>query len=1304
MQDKPRVFISYCRSDGTTFATKLRRRMEKQHPEIILWQDVISERGGRDWWLQITEALDNVGYMVLVLTPDALKSATVRKEWRYARQQGVCVHPVQGSSELDFNILPRWIRDLHIDDIGYDVRRKRFTSAGQWRKFINEMNTRCEAPRVPFMAEDLPESFVERPREFDRLVDLLRDERREEPVAITAALQGAGGFGKTTLARALCHDERIQEAFDDGVLWTTLGQSPGDLTIKIVDLIEVLSGERPGFREAEAASARLSELLADRDILMVIDDVWNAAHLRPFLNGGKRCARLITTRNLETLPGNAQLVNVDAMQQSEAVKLIGVGLNSSQRDAQQLRILAEKLGEWPLLLRLVNSVLRQRVHQQRQPLHAALDYAQKALDRRGLTAFDARDAQAREQAVARALGVSLELLTAQERDRFSELAIFPEDADLPLTSIARLWDVTGGLDEFDTEELCARLHGLSLLLNFDLTTRQIRLHDVMRKFLGSQLPDAGSIHGKLVDAWGDPQHLPDPYAWRFLTYHLAESRRLEQLRKLLLHFAWMRSKLEAMDIAALVADYDYLARQDTECSLVQGALRLSAHLLAQDTGKTLLAGQLLGRLGARNGPSVRALLRQAAQWKSATPSWLRPLKATLIPPGGPLLFTLPDHRGVVGAVVITPDGARAVSASADHTLKVWDLKTGKLLQSLDGHSGGVVAVAITWDGAQAVSASADHTLKVWDLKTGKILHSLDGHSGEVNEVAITRDGTRVVSASADHTLKVWDLKAGKILHSLDGHSKVVQAVDITSDGARAVSASRDRTLKVWDLTTGKLLHSLDGHSKAAQAVAITSDGARAVSASADHTLKVWDLKRGKLLHSLDGHSEAVVAVTITSDGERAVSASADDTLRVWDLKSGKLLHSLHGHSEAVRAVAISGDGERAVSGSWDYTVKVWDLKTGKLLHSLDGHSHCVEAVAITQDGARAISGSADDTLKVWDLKKGESLRAMEGHTAGVHSVAISRNGGRVVSASRDHTLKVWELKTGKLLHSLEGHSHWVERVVVTGDGTQAVSASYDHTLKVWNLKTGKLRYSLHGHVDFVGALAITPDGTAVVSGSWNGALMVWDLKAGKLLHSLDGHSSEVNAVAISPGGDLAVSGSYDGPVKVWDLKTGKLLHSLDGHSGEVNAVAITRDGTRVVSASADHTLKVWDLKAGKLLHSLDGHSEAVRAVAISRDGGQAVSASADHTLKVWDLKTYKLQHLLDDHNSEVKSVVITPDGTRAVSASADHTLKVWDLKRGKLLDTFSVEGPVHICVVAADGKTIVAGDERGQVHFFRFEG
>ena len=109
--------------------------------------------GGRDWWQQITAAIDRVQYLVLVMTPAALASPLVRREWRYARQRGVAVYPVKAQAELDFEALPRWMRSAHFYDLDHE-----------WRKFVADLNTRPQAVRVPFMVEDMPEdSFPDRP-------------------------------------------------------------------------------------------------------------------------------------------------------------------------------------------------------------------------------------------------------------------------------------------------------------------------------------------------------------------------------------------------------------------------------------------------------------------------------------------------------------------------------------------------------------------------------------------------------------------------------------------------------------------------------------------------------------------------------------------------------------------------------------------------------------------------------------------------------------------------------------------------------------------------------------------------------------------------------------------------------------------------------------------------------------------------------------------------------------------------------------------------------------------------------------
>ncbi|MFB3133774.1 MAG: NB-ARC domain-containing protein, partial [Rhodothermales bacterium] len=594
---------------------------------------------------------------------------------------------------------------------GYDLEH-------QPDEFINDLKTRCQQTRVPFMVEELPGNYVHRTGLFGELVELLVDDERGNPKAITAALRGAGGFGKTTMARALCRDIRARYVFFDGILWTTLGEKPDHLAGKVEDLIYALSEKRPGFADVADASNHLRALLEDKNVLLVIDDVWREADARPFLVGGKGCAWLLTTRNRDTLPRDSEEINVDEMEAAEAVQLLGAGL-PFEDEPDAFAKLAARLGEWPLLLNLVNRVLLDRVHRRGQPLPDALAYANTRLDRKGLRAFDRGDETARDLAVARTIGVSLDLLTPDEQTRLEELAVFPEDVNSPVATVARLWGQTASLDEFDAEELCNRFFDLSLLLAYDLTAQTIRLHDVVRAYLRGRIgmDRLRELDGVLVDAHGydDPAAMPadEPYLWRYLALHLADAGRREALRDLVVRFDWIQAKLAATDILALLDDYQHLD-DEADARAVGQALRLSAHVLAAD--ETQLACQLYGRLLPLESEGAQVLREGIAQAQSSP--WLRALNPALTPPGGSELQTFSGHQDWVNAVAITPDGTRAVSASWDKTLKVWDLTTGIEQQTLSGHQSLVTAVAITPDGTRAVSASWDQTLKVWDLTTG----------------------------------------------------------------------------------------------------------------------------------------------------------------------------------------------------------------------------------------------------------------------------------------------------------------------------------------------------------------------------------------------------------------------------------------------------------------------------------------------------------------------------------------------------------------------------------------------------------
>jgi len=222
----------------------------------------------------------------------------------------------------------------------------------------------------------------------------------------------------------------------------------------------------------------------------------------------------------------------------------------------------------------------------------------------------------------------------------------------------------------------------------------------------------------------------------------------------------------------------------------------------------------------------------------------------------PLLLELIGHTSAVAAIAISPDGQTIVSASADNTIKIWHLRTGKL--NLTGHSSWLRAVTISPDGQTLVSGSYDKTIKIRHLRTGELKTTLAGHSDAVYSVAISPDGQTLVSGSSDNTIKIWNLKTDNNIIRIWNWE-----------------------LKTGELKTVELKTTLTGHSESVYSVAISPDGQTLVSGSKDKTIKVWNLQTGVLKTTLTGHSDSVNSVAISPDGETIVSGSGDNTIKIW---------------------------------------------------------------------------------------------------------------------------------------------------------------------------------------------------------------------------------------------------------------------------------------------------------------------------------------------------------------------------------------------------------------------------------------
>lgn len=124
---------------------------------------------------------------------------------------------------------------------------------------------------------------------------------------------------------------------------------------------------------------------------------------------------------------------------------------------------------------------------------------------------------------------------------------------------------------------------------------------------------------------------------------------------------------------------------------------------------------------------------------------------------------LDAHSAAVSAIVATRPDGYIVSASADITMRTWDVRTGLLLYTITsninqggGHSNPVNALAVLHNGL-LVSGASEPIAIVWNFTVPSLpvkLSTFTASSGSVYTLSATVDGGSVISGGSDHSVKV----------------------------------------------------------------------------------------------------------------------------------------------------------------------------------------------------------------------------------------------------------------------------------------------------------------------------------------------------------------------------------------------------------------------------------------------------------------------------------------------------------------------------------------------------------------------
>ena len=304
------------------------------------------------------------------------------------------------------------------------------------------------------------------------------------------------------------------------------------------------------------------------------------------------------------------------------------------------------------------------------------------------------------------------------------------------------------------------------------------------------------------------------------------------------------------------------------CCLVLGLLPLGAAAQGFFTLKGH-GGPVMGIAAAPDGTIATASFDNAVGlWRAGVPQWLdghtAAVTTVIFGPDGPVSagddFTVrqwqPDrilgrHKGKVAGLAAAP--GLIASASWDGSIGLWPLD-GRPARRLTGHKAGVNGVAFSADHSHLYSASADGTLRRWDVRTGTQDRTLLRHGFGINKLVLGPDDAWLAYGAVDGVTRVIDPDTGMQLRDFTLDRRPILALALSPDGGLLAVGDGEGYIMLIDTRHWRIAQDFRATLKGpVWALAFSPDGQNIHAGGLDDALYSWPVA------SLDGANPMATA-------------------------------------------------------------------------------------------------------------------------------------------------------------------------------------------------------------------------------------------------------------------------------------------------------------------------------------------------------------------------------------------------------------------------------------------------------------
>jgi WD40 repeat protein len=240
---------------------------------------------------------------------------------------------------------------------------------------------------------------------------------------------------------------------------------------------------------------------------------------------------------------------------------------------------------------------------------------------------------------------------------------------------------------------------------------------------------------------------------------------------------------------------------------------------------------------------------------------------------------LVGHESAVSVVRIPVDGATAVTASSDRTVRAWDLPARRQRAVVGTHRKQVLALDLDAPRDRVWSGGHDGRLSAWRLSTGELEAQLD-LGGSVSSVAVRSSDGVLAAATAGAGIAILAPDGEEIARVADDIA-IAGSVTWASDGGFLL-ASAPGIATVWASAGWEAVRSLETGPGSMLPAALSPDGSR-LALGWDHHVGLWSADESQSGVTIDGLPKGVYGLAFSHDGRLLAGAAADGRVRIWSV-------------------------------------------------------------------------------------------------------------------------------------------------------------------------------------------------------------------------------------------------------------------------------------------------------------------------------------------------------------------------------------------------------------------------------------